>query len=115
MDSFFTRLVSLRASSSSFIERCKAANYHALCLTVDVPVGGNRERDLKTGMTMPPKFTLRSSLSFVTHPTWSLSQLAGPRFDLPNITDQRVGGAKGLGQPRCSSHRLYGRGCCGRV
>ena len=87
-----------RGLNTEFIERCKAAKYHALCLTVDVPVGGNRERDLKTGMTMPPKFTLRSSLSFAVHPSWSLSQLAGPRFDLPNISDQRVGGAKGLGQ-----------------
>ncbi len=40
------------------IERCKAANYDALCLTVDTVVQGNRERGLRTGMTIPPALTL---------------------------------------------------------
>jgi L-lactate dehydrogenase (cytochrome) len=68
-----------------FIQRCKAANYTALCLTVDVPVGGNRERDLRSGLTFPPKFTWRSNLSFVLHPKWSLGQLTGEKFDLKNL------------------------------
>ena len=54
-----------------FIERCKEANYSALCLTVDVPVGGNRERDYHTGMTVPPKLTLMSRLDVARHLTWS--------------------------------------------
>ena len=54
-----------------FIERCKEANYSALCLTVDVPVGGNRERDYYTGMTVPPKLTLMSRLDVARHLTWS--------------------------------------------
>ena len=54
-----------------FIDRCKEANYSALCLTVDVPVGGNRERDYYTGMTVPPKLTLMSQLDVARHLTWS--------------------------------------------
>ena len=72
--------------NSELIQRCRAAGYDALCLTVDVPVGGNRERDIRTGMVFPPTFGWRSKLSFFTHPRWSLGQLRGPGFDLPNVT-----------------------------
>ena len=72
--------------NSEFIQRCKDAGYTALCLTVDVPAGGNRENDRRTGMAIPPRFTWRSKLSFALHPRWSLAQLNGPRFDLPNVS-----------------------------
>jgi L-lactate dehydrogenase (cytochrome) len=72
--------------NSEFIQRCKTAGYTALCLTVDVPAGGNRENDRRTGMAIPPRFTWRSKLSFALHPRWSLSQLRGPAFDLPNVS-----------------------------
>jgi L-lactate dehydrogenase (cytochrome) len=81
-----------------FIQRCKAANYTALCLTVDVPTGGNRERDLRTGMAIPPKFTLASQLSLAMHPQWSLGQLLGPRFDLPNVSHLLSGESAGLAE-----------------
>jgi L-lactate dehydrogenase (cytochrome) len=44
-----------RGLTTEFVQRCKAAGYQALCLTVDTVVAGNRERDLKYGMTVPPK------------------------------------------------------------
>jgi L-lactate dehydrogenase (cytochrome) len=72
--------------NSEFIQRCKEAGYTALCLTVDVPAGGNRENDRRTGMAIPPQFTWRSKLSFALHPLWSLAQLQGPAFDLPNVS-----------------------------
>jgi L-lactate dehydrogenase (cytochrome) len=81
-----------------FIQRCRDANYDALCLTVDVPAGGNRERDLRTGMVMPPTFGWRSKLSFATHPTWSLGQLRGPAFDVPNVSSRVSGYRAGLGE-----------------
>jgi L-lactate dehydrogenase (cytochrome) len=81
-----------------FIQRCRDANYDALCLTVDVPAGGNRERDLRTGMVMPPTFGWRSKLSFATHPTWSLGQLRGPAFDVPNVSSRVSGYQAGLGE-----------------
>lgn len=52
------------------LDRCKAANYNALCLTVDTLVGGNRERDLRNGLTIPPKLSPGSMLEFARKPAW---------------------------------------------
>ncbi len=68
-----------------FIERCKAANYSALCLTVDVPVGGNRERDYYTGMTVPPKLTLMSRLDVARHLTWSYHYIRSGHAEMANF------------------------------
>ncbi|MBT5239365.1 MAG: alpha-hydroxy-acid oxidizing protein [Rhodospirillaceae bacterium] len=75
-----------RGLTKEFIARCKAAKYDAICVTIDVPVPGNRERDLVTGMTMPPTFSLASLFSFATHPVWSLNALRNPSFDLVNMS-----------------------------
>ncbi len=72
--------------TSDLISRCKAARFDALALTVDTIVAGNRERDIVTGMTTPPKLTLKSILSFLTHPRWTLGYVTGERFDLPNVS-----------------------------
>jgi L-lactate dehydrogenase (cytochrome) len=74
-----------RGLSYDFIERCKAAKFSALCLTVDTLVAGNRERDLVSGMSIPPRFTLKSLLSFMLHPQWSLHYLASEKFQLANV------------------------------
>jgi len=74
------------ALTSNLIERCRAAKFNALALTVDTVVAGNRERDLHTGMTTPPRFTPRSLLSFALHPEWTLNYLLREPFDLPNIS-----------------------------
>jgi L-lactate dehydrogenase (cytochrome) len=74
-----------RGLSWDFIDRCKEANYAAICLTVDTLVAGNREKDLYTGMTIPPKFTLKSLFSFATHPSWSLNYLLRRKFELANV------------------------------
>ncbi|MBL4819480.1 MAG: alpha-hydroxy-acid oxidizing protein [Gammaproteobacteria bacterium] len=76
-----------RGLTYDFVERCKAANFSALCLTVDTLVAGNRERDLVTGMTMPPKLSLTSLLSFMTHPEWALNFLTSEKFQLANVAD----------------------------
>lgn len=88
-----------RELTREFVNRCKEAGYTALCLTVDTPVAGNRERDLRTGMTMPPKFGLSGLLGFAAHPGWSLNYLLHPNFDLANVahrTDALSSGAMGL-------------------
>lgn len=72
--------------TSNLISRCKVSGFSALTLTVDTIVAGNRERDYVTGMTTPPRLTLRSLLSFATHPSWSLNYLFREPFDLPNIS-----------------------------
>ena len=69
--------------SWDFIERCKEADFSAICLTVDTLVAGNREKDLYTGMVIPPKFTLNSLFSFATHPNWSLNYLLRKNSSLP--------------------------------
>lgn len=74
-----------RGLITEFIDRCRAAQYHALCLTVDVPVPGNRERDLYTGMSIPPAFTLRSWFDFFLHPLWSLKYVLSEEFQLANV------------------------------
>lgn len=74
-----------RGLTREFIERCKTANFDALCLTVDTLVTGNRERDLHTGLVMPPRLTLKSLFSFVLHPHWSLNYLLHDKFELANV------------------------------
>lgn len=74
-----------RALTYEFVERCKAANYSSLCLTIDTLVAGNRERDLVTGMVMPPKPTLASLFSFATHWDWSFNFLLREKFRLANV------------------------------
>lgn len=88
-----------RSLTLEFVERCKAAKYEALCLTVDMAMAGNRERDLRTGMVMPPKFGLKSLWSFATHPHWAMNLALHPDFKLANVAhrvDALGGGAMGL-------------------
>ena len=74
-----------RGLSEEYIERCKEANYDALCLTVDVPSNGRRERDLRTGMTVPPRLTIRSYLDIATHLDWSVNYLLHTTPSMVNI------------------------------
>jgi len=69
------------------IERCKQSGFDALALTVDTIVGGNRERDLVTGFTSPPRLTPRSVFSFATHPAWTVNYLFREAFELSNLKD----------------------------
>ncbi len=71
----------------SMIDRCKAANFDAIALTVDTIVGGNRERDLVTGFTSPPRLTPKSLLSFALRPGWALNYLFRDKFELPQLQD----------------------------
>ena len=75
-----------RGLTLELLSRAQAAGYVAICLTVDTPLAGNRERDIATGMTLPPRFTLRSLLDFAAHPRWVLPKLFGRPFDLANVT-----------------------------
>ena len=69
------------------IERCIAANFDVLALTVDTITGGNRERDLRTGFTSPPRLTLKSLLSFAMHPRWAADYFMHEKFELPQLKD----------------------------
>ena len=73
--------------NDALIERCKASNFEAMAVTVDTAVGGNRERDLYTGFTIPMKLKLSSMLSFALHPMWALNYFTKPKWELSNLKD----------------------------
>ena len=75
-----------RGLTAEFVARCKDAGFHGLALTVDTPVAGNRERDRVNGLSLPPRLTLRSMLSFAAHPFWSIPALSGSKFDFANVS-----------------------------
>ncbi|OCC23120.1 alpha-hydroxy-acid oxidizing enzyme [Croceicoccus estronivorus] len=82
--------------NASMIERCKAAKFDAIALTVDTIVGGKRERCLRSGFSSPPRFTPSSLFSYATRPHWTLNYLLRENFRLPNL-DTHVGA--GTSQP----------------
>jgi L-lactate dehydrogenase (cytochrome) len=67
------------------IERCITANFDVLVLTVDTITGGNRERDLRTGFTLPPRLTLKSLHSFAMHPRWAANYFMQEKLELPQL------------------------------
>jgi len=74
----------------SMIERCQAAKFDAVALTVDTIVSGKRERCARSGFTSPPQFTPRNLLGYAMKPRWGLDYLLRERFALPNL-DTHVG------------------------
>ncbi|MCA0202022.1 MAG: alpha-hydroxy-acid oxidizing protein [Proteobacteria bacterium] len=74
-----------RGLTAEFVQRCKDAGFAAICLTVDAPVAGNRERDFRTGMIMPPRFGLKGILNFLYHFEWTFNIVRNPDFRLANV------------------------------
>ncbi|MEH6912233.1 MAG: alpha-hydroxy acid oxidase [Oceanicoccus sp.] len=74
-----------RGLTREFVQRCKDSHYQALCLTVDTTVAGNRERDLRNGMTMPPKITMKNFFSYGTSFEWLFNLLLNSDFKLANV------------------------------
>ncbi len=64
-----------REFTLGLIERARVAGYEALMITVDLPVGGKRERDLRNDFAIPFRFTPKNVLDFATRPAWALSML----------------------------------------
>ena len=75
-----------RGILKDFIQRARAAGYTALCLTVDLPLAGQRERDLKNGFTVPPQLRLSNILDTMLRPDWLLDFLTSPRMKLENVS-----------------------------
>ncbi|MEM7295149.1 MAG: alpha-hydroxy acid oxidase [Pseudomonadota bacterium] len=75
-----------RGLNDALLERARAAKFNVMALTVDTITGGNRERDLKTGFTSPPKLTPASALSFATHPAWAWNFFSKEKFDMPHLS-----------------------------
>jgi L-lactate dehydrogenase (cytochrome) len=79
--------------NDELIDRCAAAGFTALCLTVDTVVQGNRERDLRTGMTVPPALTPASFASFFARPRWCWRFLTSPRLQMANVAHRIAEGS----------------------
>ena len=76
-----------RGLNDAMVERAQAAGFDTLALTVDTITGGNRERDLYTGFTSPPRLTLKSLASFAVHPGWAFNYFFGEPFELAELKD----------------------------
>ena len=89
-----------RGLNRAMLERAKAAGINVLMLTVDSITGGNRERDLRTGFSIPFRLTLGGMLAFAMKPMWGINYLTHERFRLPQL-DEHVdmgGGAMSIGR-----------------
>ncbi len=85
-----------RGLNSNMLARAREANFDVLALTVDTITGGNRERDLRTGFTIPPKLTVAGFLSFLTNPMWGINYVTKPKFELPHLKDHVVAGTSAV-------------------
>ena len=74
-----------RDAMARMIERAKAARCSALVLTLDLQVIGQRHKDLKNGLTAPPRPTLRNLLNLATKPRWCLGMLGTRRRTFRNL------------------------------
>ena len=69
----------------SLVDRARQTGYQALVFTVDLQVVGKRERDLRNGLSIPPKITIRSSLDALRHPRWLFDLIKGPPVSFRNF------------------------------
>ena len=69
------------------LQNAKDADVDIMMLTVDTITGGNRERDLKTGFSIPFKLTLNGIFQFLIKPMWALNYLTHAKFSLPQLDD----------------------------
>jgi len=74
------------------IERARAANCSALVITLDLQILGQRHKDLKNGLSAPPKLTIPNIINIATKPRWALGMLGTSRREFGNI----VGHVKGV-------------------
>src|SRR5213075_2603530 len=78
-----------RGLNRAMMQRAKEAGVNVMMLTVDSITGGNRERDLRTGFSIPFRLTPAGMLQFAFKPTWGINYLTHERFKLPQL-DQHV-------------------------
>ena len=89
-----------RGLNRVMLQRAKDAGIEVMMLTVDSITGGNRERDLRTGFSIPFKLTLAGMLQFTIKPVWGINYVTHERFKLPQL-DEHVdmnGGALSIGR-----------------
>ena len=75
-----------RDFTASLIDRAKAAQCSALMLTVDLQIQGQRHREHKNGLAVPPQLTLRNFFDILSKPAWAWSVLRGPSRSFGNLS-----------------------------
>lgn len=89
-----------RGLNRAMMRRAKEAGVEVMMLTVDSITGGNRERDLRTGFSIPFRLTLGGMAQFAVKPAWGINYVTRERFRLPQL-DEHVdmsGGALSIGR-----------------
>ena len=89
-----------RGLNRAMMQRAKQAGVDVMMLTVDSITGGNRERDLRTGFSIPFRLTLGGMMQFAIRPKWAIDYLTHERFRMPQL-DEHVdmgGGAMSIGR-----------------
>jgi len=74
-----------RGVTREFMARCRQSGYHALCLTVDLPVHGNRERDIRNGLSFPASLTAKTVVDILSHPAWLYHYISNPKIEIANL------------------------------
>jgi len=83
-----------RGFARAMIERASAVGCTTMFLTVDLPYRGQRHADIKNGLTVPPRLTLRNCWDIATKPNWAMSVLMGKRKSFGNL-DSYLGSQPG--------------------
>jgi L-lactate dehydrogenase (cytochrome) len=89
-----------RGLNQAMLENAKEAGIDVLMLTVDTITGGNRERDLRTGFSIPFRLNLSGLVNFAIKPRWAINYLLHEKFALPQLDDyvDMSGGAVSVGR-----------------
>lgn len=89
-----------RGLNRAMMQRAKEAGVEVMMLTVDSITGGNRERDLRTGFSIPFRLTLAGMLQFAIKPRWGIDYVTHERFRLPQLEEHvdMSGGAMSIGR-----------------
>ena len=78
-----------RSMTQHMVERAQAAGCAALVFTVDLPVMGQRDRDVRNGFTVPPRITLANVLDMARRAPWIADVLLGPKVTYGNLVRSR--------------------------
>ena len=76
-----------RGLNRAMLQRAKSAGVEVMMLTVDSSTGGNRERDLRTGFSIPFRLTIGGMVQFSIKPMWGLNYVTHERFSLPQLDE----------------------------
>ncbi|WP_203321844.1 alpha-hydroxy acid oxidase [Pseudoxanthomonas beigongshangi] len=85
-----------RDFAASLIQRAKTAQCSALVLTADLQIQGQRHRDIKNGLTVPPRLTVGNALDLLRRPRWAWGMLRTPHRNFGNLAGFISGGGKGM-------------------